>query len=93
MKCEFCLERLEEYFDGELAVTDREQVAAHLIACGDCAEEFASLGEEQELFAGYDRNVEVPPFLWTRIAARMPVGVDFIARPFDEPTLFRLASA
>jgi Asp-tRNA(Asn)/Glu-tRNA(Gln) amidotransferase A subunit family amidase len=27
------------------------------------------------------------------IAARMPVGVDFIARPFDEPLLFRIASA
>jgi hypothetical protein len=72
MKCELCLERLEEYCDGELAAADREQVAAHLIACGDCAEEFASLTAEQELFARYDRDVEVPPFLWTRIAARLP---------------------
>jgi amidase len=27
------------------------------------------------------------------IAAALPVGVDFIARPFDEPMLFRIASA
>ena len=27
------------------------------------------------------------------IAARLPVGVDFIARPFDEPMLLRIASA
>jgi Asp-tRNA(Asn)/Glu-tRNA(Gln) amidotransferase A subunit family amidase len=27
------------------------------------------------------------------IAAQLPVGVDFIARPFDEPLLFRIASA
>ena len=74
MKCEVCLERLEEYFDGELAATDREQVAAHLIGCGDCSAEFDLLGEEQELFGRYDRGVEVPPFLWTRIAARMPVA-------------------
>jgi hypothetical protein len=45
-----------------------------LIACGDCAEEFDSLSSEQELFARYDREVEVPPFLWTRIAARMTAG-------------------
>ena len=72
MKCEVCLERLEEYLDGELAAADREQVAAHLIACGDCSVEFKSLTTEQELFARYDREVEVPPFLWTRVAARMP---------------------
>jgi Asp-tRNA(Asn)/Glu-tRNA(Gln) amidotransferase A subunit family amidase len=27
------------------------------------------------------------------VPAAMPVGVDFIARPFDEPMLFRIASA
>jgi amidase len=27
------------------------------------------------------------------VAAQLPVGVDFIARPFDEPMLFRIASA
>lgn len=74
MKCEVCLARLEEYFDGELPAADREQVSAHLMACGICAAEFESLSAEQELFARYDRNVEVPPFLWTRIAARMPVA-------------------
>jgi Asp-tRNA(Asn)/Glu-tRNA(Gln) amidotransferase A subunit family amidase len=27
------------------------------------------------------------------IAAKLPVGVDFIARPFGEPLLFRIAAA
>ena len=69
MKCEICTELLEEYLDGELATHDREQVDAHLSACVDCSESFATLTAEQELFAHYDREIEVPPFLWTRIAA------------------------
>ena len=69
MKCEVCSELLEEYLDGELARPDREQVDAHLTACVECSESFAALRAEQELFARYDREIEVPPFLWTRIAA------------------------
>lgn len=69
MKCEVCRELLEEYLDGELAPHDQEQVDAHLIACTNCAEDFAALTAEQELFARYDREIEVPPFLWTRVAA------------------------
>jgi amidase len=33
------------------------------------------------------------PRLVGPVAAALPVGVDFIARPFDEPLLFRIASA
>lgn len=69
MKCEVCSELLEEYLDGELAPQDREQVDAHLFTCLECSESFAALTAEQELFARYDRELEVPPFLWTRIAA------------------------
>src|SRR5215203_5478151 len=69
MKCEVCLELLEEYLDGELPGEDSEQVGAHLIKRGDCSAGFAALRAEQELFAQYDREIEVPPFMWTRVAA------------------------
>jgi hypothetical protein len=69
MKCEVCLELLEEYLDGELTAAEQEQVGTHLITCADCSGQFAKLTAEQELFARYDREVEVPPFLWTRVAA------------------------
>jgi len=69
MKCEVCTELLEEYLDGELAPHDRDHVDAHLLSCIECSESFAALTAEQEFFARYDREIEVPPFLWTRIAA------------------------
>jgi hypothetical protein len=69
MKCEVCFELLEEYLDGELAATDQAHVGEHLIECAECAASFATLTAEQELFARYDRELEVPPFLWTRVAA------------------------
>jgi hypothetical protein len=69
MRCEVCRELLEEYLDGELAPPDSEQVDAHLTGCIGCSESFAELTAEQELFARYDREIEVPPFLWTRVAA------------------------
>ena len=68
MKCEACQGLLEEYLDGELAAVEQEEISAHLITCADCSACFASLTAEQELFSRYDRELEVPPFLWTRIA-------------------------
>lgn len=68
MKCEGCLELLEEYLDGEVAPDDQEHISAHLITCADCSSTFGTLNAEQELFDRYDREIEVPPFLWTRIA-------------------------
>ena len=69
MKCEVCFELLEEYLDGELSGEESNRVGAHLNTCTDCAAGFTALTAEQELFARYDREVEVPPFLWTRVAA------------------------
>src|SRR5689334_4137143 len=69
MKCEVCSELLEEYLDGELAAHDRTQIDEHLIECAGCSATFATLSAEQQLFARYDRELEVPPFLWTRVAA------------------------
>ena len=69
MKCEVCSELLEEYLDGELEPQAHAQLAEHLIECAGCSASFAALTAEQELFARYDRELEVPPFLWTRVAA------------------------
>jgi Putative zinc-finger len=92
MKCEVCLELLEEYVDGEVPAADQEQISAHLIACADCATTFGRLTAEQELFARYDRELEVPPFLWTRVAEHCNGNTSprrgwrvLFARPFHAP--------
>jgi len=74
MKCEVCLELLEEYLDGELPAAEQDQIRGHLITCAGCAASFTTLAAEQELFNGYDRDIDVPPFLWTRIAQRTVAG-------------------
>ena len=69
MKCEVCLELLEEYLDGELEPQAQAHVGEHLIECAGCSASFVELTAEQQLFARYNRELEVPPFLWTRVAA------------------------
>jgi anti-sigma factor RsiW len=70
MKCEVCLEKLEEYLDGELSADESSQVEAHLITCSACSAESVSLVADQELFARYDREIEVPKTLWGQIVER-----------------------
>lgn len=92
MKCETCLNFLEEYVDGELAREDVEKVESHLLTCAECKSEFAMLSTEQELFAQYDRELEVPPSLWTSVAAEIiPAG--YGVKPEVSPSWFtRLAT-
>ncbi|HKR14601.1 MAG TPA: zf-HC2 domain-containing protein [Pyrinomonadaceae bacterium] len=71
MKCEENLNLLEEYLDGELGVEDQERISEHLVTCVSCAEAFAELTVEQEMFARYDREIEVSPVLWSGIEERI----------------------
>lgn len=70
MKCEVCLQLLEEYIDGELKESEAALVNAHLVTCANCAVEFDSLAAEQEIYARYDREIAVPPSMWNAIAAQ-----------------------
>lgn len=73
MKCNECLNLIEQYIDGEAPERDAEQVSAHLITCANCAREFETLTGEQEMYARYDRELEIPQAMWSVIAARTPV--------------------
>jgi hypothetical protein len=71
MKCDESLSLLEEYLDGELSADDQDQIREHLITCARCAQAFAALTAEQELFARYDREIEVSPAVWAGIEERI----------------------
>lgn len=70
MKCDDCLNLLTEYIDGEVGEHDAAQVSAHLITCVNCANEFEALTAEQEIYARYDREVNISPSMWNAIQAR-----------------------
>ncbi len=71
MKCEECLPRIEEYVDGELDGRTTERIHAHLLTCAGCAQELASLQREQEIYAHYQRDIEVSPAQWNIVQARI----------------------
>ena len=70
MKCEVCLKLLEEYVDNELVEHEALQVRTHLATCIGCALEFEGLTAEQEVYSRYDRALQIPPSMWSAIAAR-----------------------
>ena len=75
MKCDDCLNLLAEYIDGEAIEREAEQIGAHLISCAGCTSEFEALTAEQEIFARYDRELNITPAMWQAIEARTaPTG-------------------
>ena len=73
MKCEECTTNaLEEFLDGELDARRAAEMGAHLAACRACAAAYDELLDEQALYAGYERDLNVSPqALWTGVAARI----------------------
>ncbi len=71
MKCSDCRNILEAYVDGEAGERNRDQVQAHLIKCESCTAAFEALAAENEMYARYDRELEISPALWSGIATRI----------------------
>ena len=90
MRCEDCLPLIEEYFDKELDARTGEQMSAHLSTCADCAAALDSLSFEQEIYARYDRPVEVAPSLWASVSAEIARGPQTERRDARQKFLSRL---
>lgn len=71
MKCDDCLNLLEAYVDGEVGEHESERVRTHLVTCSSCENEFEALTAESELYARYDRELQISPAAWNGISARI----------------------
>jgi hypothetical protein len=90
MKCAECTTNaLEEFLDGELDARRAAETEAHLAACRACAQAYDELLDEQAMYAGYERDLDVTPqALWGGVAARIATE-QARATPAAETSLFR----
>jgi hypothetical protein len=93
MRCVDCLPLIEEYFDGETDARTAELMAAHLSTCTDCAAALDALRFEQDMYARYDRGLEVTPALWAAVSARVARGPEPTREADGLPFLARLRGA
>jgi hypothetical protein len=93
MRCEDCLPLIEEYFDGEVEGRTAELMGLHLGTCETCAAALDALSFEQEVYARYDRGLEVTPALWARVSAEIARGPEPESPEPGRPFLSRLREA
>ncbi|HLL69845.1 MAG TPA: anti-sigma factor [Pyrinomonadaceae bacterium] len=90
MKCEECTTNaLEEFLDGELDARRAAETEAHLAACQRCAAAYERLLDEQNVYAAYERDVQVTPQMWAGVATRIAVE----AEPQREANIIRRVRA
>ena len=89
MKCEECLPLIEEYVDGELDGRTATRLTQHLAACAACADELAAVRREQEVYAGYRRDLEVTPAHWNVVRARIEQEKDITPQAAQRTSTLR----
>ena len=67
MKCEACLEMMDELIEGELDGSLAREATAHMAMCGPCSQFYANLRCEQELYRQYLLDVEPAPAVWANL--------------------------
>jgi len=79
MNCEQTHTLIEDYIDSALDQKTSTSIKAHLDSCAACASFHKQLSREQEIYAGYQRDVEITPALWASIESR--IKQDPVVRP------------
>jgi hypothetical protein len=71
MKCEACLELMDELIEGELDSSLARETNAHIAMCATCSQLYAQLRYEQELYGTYLQAIEPTPALWANLRLQM----------------------
>ena len=71
MKCEDFQTLIEEYVDSAVDQQGTSLVKSHMDSCKACANFYQELSREQEIYARYERDIEVTPALWVSIESRI----------------------
>lgn len=71
MNCEQTQMLIEDYIDSVLDQKTSSSIKSHLDSCASCASVHMQLSREQEIYAGYQRDVEITPVLWASIESRI----------------------
>ena len=71
MKCDEYLSLIEDYLEDELDEQAARRLTSHLTVCATCSNEYGRQQREQEIYAHYQREIEVTPALWTAVRKRI----------------------
>lgn len=71
MNCIDSIERFDDYLDGQLDTSEREELKAHLAGCASCVDELEIVRNLRDSAAALPRSLEPPRDLWPGIAAEI----------------------
>ena len=71
MECLQCMNRISEYLDNELSMTEYQDIAAHLEECSDCRNLMNELNTLSEATRLSVDSIPVPPDITDRIMLRI----------------------
>ena len=71
MKCEEVQILIEDFVDSALDEKAAALVKSHMTDCAACKGFYRDVNREQEIYARYERDIEVTPALWASIETRL----------------------
>jgi hypothetical protein len=93
-KCNKYEELIERYLTGEILTGEKDDLEQHLVLCSGCASVYSDVSEMDEILRNIpEREVEISPFLKTRIMARIAEEKPVRVRAFALRPIYLVSAA